>query len=41
VEFAATDRAVEFSSNPTFRRREDNLIAIGVGQEWITYETHE
>ena len=34
----ATDRAVEFSGNPTFHYC---LIAIAVGQERITYETHQ
>jgi hypothetical protein len=37
----ATDRAVEFSGNPTFHYLENNVIAIAVGQERITYETHE
>lgn len=41
MEFAATDRAVEFSSSPTFHRWEDSLIALGVGQGRITDETHE
>jgi hypothetical protein len=35
----ATDRAVEFSGNPTFHYWENSLIAIAVGQERITYET--